>query len=154
MHRKPHLPEKSCLCCGRPFAWRKSGLRCGTRSNTALNAADGSASSHLRLGNRHEHGAALVTQRPAPARPTRASRRVQDGGAVHIAGAVPAGHSSQNPLGLCPHRSAPSRLAGQHDPEPGPEFSRTALSAIDFGCACRRGPACAGAGLRGRHHCL
>ncbi|WP_404851301.1 DUF2256 domain-containing protein [Comamonas testosteroni] len=23
MHRKPHLPEKSCLCCGRPFAWRK-----------------------------------------------------------------------------------------------------------------------------------
>jgi hypothetical protein len=82
----------------------KSGLRCGTRSNTAPNAADGSASSHLRLGNRHEHGAALVTQRPAPARPTRASRRVQDGGAVHAAGAVPAGHSSQNPLGLCPHR--------------------------------------------------
>ncbi|QEI06339.1 DUF2256 domain-containing protein [Pigmentiphaga aceris] len=23
MHRKPHLPQKPCLCCGRPFAWRK-----------------------------------------------------------------------------------------------------------------------------------
>lgn len=23
MHRKPHLPAKPCLCCGRPFAWRK-----------------------------------------------------------------------------------------------------------------------------------
>ena len=23
MHRKPHLPQKHCLCCGRPFAWRK-----------------------------------------------------------------------------------------------------------------------------------
>ncbi|MFL9671341.1 DUF2256 domain-containing protein [Variovorax sp. AB1(2024)] len=23
MHRKPHLPQKLCLCCGRPFVWRK-----------------------------------------------------------------------------------------------------------------------------------
>lgn len=23
MHRKPHLPEKPCQCCGCPFAWRK-----------------------------------------------------------------------------------------------------------------------------------
>ncbi len=23
MHRKPHLPQKPCLVCGRPFAWRK-----------------------------------------------------------------------------------------------------------------------------------
>ncbi len=23
MHRKPHLPEKICVSCGRPFAWRK-----------------------------------------------------------------------------------------------------------------------------------
>ena len=23
MHRKPHLPQKHCLCCGRPCAWRK-----------------------------------------------------------------------------------------------------------------------------------
>ena len=23
MHRKPHLPQKHCLCCGRLFAWRK-----------------------------------------------------------------------------------------------------------------------------------
>ena len=22
-HRKPHLPEKICLVCQRPFAWRK-----------------------------------------------------------------------------------------------------------------------------------
>ncbi len=23
MHRKPYLPQKHCLSCGRPFAWRK-----------------------------------------------------------------------------------------------------------------------------------
>lgn len=23
MHRKPHLPEKPCAVCGRPFAWRR-----------------------------------------------------------------------------------------------------------------------------------
>ncbi|WP_366523747.1 DUF2256 domain-containing protein [Nevskia ramosa] len=22
-HRKPHLPEKTCVVCGRSFAWRK-----------------------------------------------------------------------------------------------------------------------------------
>ena len=22
-HKKPHLPEKICAACGRPFAWRK-----------------------------------------------------------------------------------------------------------------------------------
>ncbi|WP_084711477.1 DUF2256 domain-containing protein [Nevskia ramosa] len=23
IHRKPHLPEKTCVVCGRSFAWRK-----------------------------------------------------------------------------------------------------------------------------------
>jgi len=23
VHRKPHLPEKTCVVCQRPFAWRK-----------------------------------------------------------------------------------------------------------------------------------
>ncbi|WP_338663338.1 DUF2256 domain-containing protein [Pararoseomonas sp. SCSIO 73927] len=27
MHRKPHLPEKTCATCGRPFAWRKKWAR-------------------------------------------------------------------------------------------------------------------------------
>jgi hypothetical protein len=22
-HRKPHLPQKVCVACGRPFAWRR-----------------------------------------------------------------------------------------------------------------------------------
>jgi hypothetical protein len=22
-HRKPHLPQKTCVVCGRPFAWRQ-----------------------------------------------------------------------------------------------------------------------------------
>jgi hypothetical protein len=26
-HRKPTLPEKTCLACGRPFAWRKKWER-------------------------------------------------------------------------------------------------------------------------------
>ena len=26
-HRKPHLPEKTCATCGRPFAWRKKWAR-------------------------------------------------------------------------------------------------------------------------------
>ncbi|WP_237213179.1 DUF2256 domain-containing protein [Falsiroseomonas oryziterrae] len=26
-HRKPHLPEKPCLACGRPFAWRRKWAR-------------------------------------------------------------------------------------------------------------------------------
>ena len=26
-HRKPHLPEKICAACGRPFAWRKKWAR-------------------------------------------------------------------------------------------------------------------------------
>jgi hypothetical protein len=26
-HRKPTLPEKTCLACGRPFAWRKKWAR-------------------------------------------------------------------------------------------------------------------------------
>ena len=26
-HRKPHLPEKPCEACGRPFAWRKKWAR-------------------------------------------------------------------------------------------------------------------------------
>ena len=26
-HRKPHLPEKTCAACGRPFAWRKKWAR-------------------------------------------------------------------------------------------------------------------------------
>lgn len=27
MHRKPHLPEKICAACARPFAWRKKWER-------------------------------------------------------------------------------------------------------------------------------
>ncbi|WP_376750865.1 DUF2256 domain-containing protein [Comamonas terrigena] len=27
MHRKPHLPQKCCQRCGRPFAWRKKWAR-------------------------------------------------------------------------------------------------------------------------------
>jgi hypothetical protein len=27
MHKKPHLPQKVCLHCGRPFAWRKKWAR-------------------------------------------------------------------------------------------------------------------------------
>jgi hypothetical protein len=26
-HRKPHLPEKVCAACARPFAWRKKWER-------------------------------------------------------------------------------------------------------------------------------
>ncbi|WP_443026257.1 DUF2256 domain-containing protein [Sphingomonas sp. CCH9-F2] len=26
-HRKPHLPEKTCASCHRPFAWRKKWAR-------------------------------------------------------------------------------------------------------------------------------
>ena len=27
-HRKPNLPEKTCVACQRPFAWRKKWERC------------------------------------------------------------------------------------------------------------------------------
>ncbi|WP_373992007.1 DUF2256 domain-containing protein [Duganella sp. BuS-21] len=27
MHKKPYLPEKPCLHCGRPFTWRKKWER-------------------------------------------------------------------------------------------------------------------------------
>lgn len=27
MHKKPYLPEKICLHCGRPYAWRKKWAR-------------------------------------------------------------------------------------------------------------------------------
>lgn len=27
MHKKPNLPEKPCIQCGRPFAWRKKWER-------------------------------------------------------------------------------------------------------------------------------
>lgn len=26
-HKKPHLPQKTCATCGRPFAWRKKWAR-------------------------------------------------------------------------------------------------------------------------------
>ena len=26
-HKKPHLPEKVCIACKRPFAWRKKWAR-------------------------------------------------------------------------------------------------------------------------------
>ncbi|MBM3410818.1 MAG: DUF2256 domain-containing protein [Bacteroidetes bacterium] len=28
IYRKPHLPQKDCIVCGRPFSWRKKWLRC------------------------------------------------------------------------------------------------------------------------------
>ncbi|MCR0980809.1 DUF2256 domain-containing protein [Roseomonas populi] len=27
VHRKPHLPEKTCATCGRPFSWRRKWAR-------------------------------------------------------------------------------------------------------------------------------
>ncbi|NMJ43501.1 DUF2256 domain-containing protein [Roseomonas sp. JC162] len=27
VHRKPHLPQKTCAACGRPFAWRRKWAR-------------------------------------------------------------------------------------------------------------------------------
>ncbi|TVQ77649.1 MAG: DUF2256 domain-containing protein [Flavobacteriales bacterium] len=27
MHKKPYLPKKDCLTCGRPFSWRKKWAR-------------------------------------------------------------------------------------------------------------------------------
>ncbi len=30
MHRKPHLPEKVCPVCLRPFAWRRKRARAGS----------------------------------------------------------------------------------------------------------------------------
>lgn len=27
MHKKPNLPHKTCVTCGRPFAWRKKWER-------------------------------------------------------------------------------------------------------------------------------
>ncbi|MFW5453446.1 DUF2256 domain-containing protein [Thioalkalivibrio sulfidiphilus] len=27
-HRKPHLPERICAVCGRPFSWRRRWARC------------------------------------------------------------------------------------------------------------------------------
>ncbi|WP_417688689.1 DUF2256 domain-containing protein [Roseibium sp.] len=51
-HRKPHLPEKICKACGRPFAWRKKwardwaavlycSQRCkGERNRSACNGSD------------------------------------------------------------------------------------------------------------------
>ncbi|XAW90478.1 DUF2256 domain-containing protein [Vibrio sp. CDRSL-10 TSBA] len=27
-HKKPHLPEKQCVACGRPFTWRKKWADC------------------------------------------------------------------------------------------------------------------------------
>ncbi|WP_187805745.1 DUF2256 domain-containing protein [Aquipseudomonas alcaligenes] len=26
--KKPHLPQKTCVVCGRPFAWRRRWARC------------------------------------------------------------------------------------------------------------------------------
>ncbi|MFN4275758.1 MAG: DUF2256 domain-containing protein [Ferrovibrio sp.] len=41
-HRKPNLPQKTCLACGRPFAWRRKWRRdwdtvktCSERCKTA-----------------------------------------------------------------------------------------------------------------------
>ncbi|MBT8059045.1 MAG: DUF2256 domain-containing protein [Gammaproteobacteria bacterium] len=28
MHAKPHLPEKTCVACGRPFSWRRKWASC------------------------------------------------------------------------------------------------------------------------------
>ncbi|MEA1053498.1 DUF2256 domain-containing protein [Lamprobacter modestohalophilus] len=27
-HRKPHIPTKTCMGCGRPFAWRRRWANC------------------------------------------------------------------------------------------------------------------------------
>ncbi|MDD7908402.1 MULTISPECIES: DUF2256 domain-containing protein [Pseudovibrio] len=27
-HRKPHLPQKDCKTCGKPFAWRRKWKSC------------------------------------------------------------------------------------------------------------------------------
>ncbi|WBO24668.1 DUF2256 domain-containing protein [Sphingomonas abietis] len=44
-HKKPHLPTKTCVVCGRPFAWRKKWERdwdnvkfCSDRCRTSAKA--------------------------------------------------------------------------------------------------------------------
>ncbi|WP_439641400.1 DUF2256 domain-containing protein [Nevskia sp.] len=55
-HRKPHLPEKTCAVCQRPFAWRKKWEKvwdevrycsdaCRSRRSSAGAAAGSSAAS-------------------------------------------------------------------------------------------------------------
>ncbi|SHF80323.1 hypothetical protein SAMN02745148_03564 [Modicisalibacter ilicicola DSM 19980] len=55
MHRKPHLPTKTCPVCERPFAWRKKWARhwdsvvycserCRRRGRQASTAGDQPAS--------------------------------------------------------------------------------------------------------------
>ena len=39
MHLKPHLPQKICPVCQRPFAWRRKVARCWSGCATAANAA-------------------------------------------------------------------------------------------------------------------
>lgn len=54
MHRKPHLPEKPCAVCGRPFTWRRKWAkvwdevrycsdRCRRERNKAAHALDAHA---------------------------------------------------------------------------------------------------------------
>ncbi len=47
-HRKPHLPQKVCVTCGRPFTWRKKWERvwdevkyCSDRCRREKRAATG-----------------------------------------------------------------------------------------------------------------
>ncbi|MCK8515666.1 DUF2256 domain-containing protein [Methylonatrum kenyense] len=49
-HRKPHLPDKTCALCGRPFSWRKKWARdwdhvkfCSERCQRHRNAAPSNA---------------------------------------------------------------------------------------------------------------
>ncbi|MGP7732832.1 DUF2256 domain-containing protein [Oceanimonas smirnovii] len=48
MHKKPYLPQKTCLVCGRPFSWRKKWARdweqvkyCSERCRRQRSAASG-----------------------------------------------------------------------------------------------------------------
>ncbi len=65
-HRKPHLPEKTCVVCQRPFAWRKKwekvwdevrycsdacrGRRASVTVSTSSSAVSASPTPELRTG--------------------------------------------------------------------------------------------------------
>jgi hypothetical protein len=40
-HRKPHLPVKICVVCGRPFEWRKKWSRCWNEISTCSDRCNG-----------------------------------------------------------------------------------------------------------------
>jgi hypothetical protein len=64
-HRKPHLPEKTCVVCLRPFAWRKKWEKVWDEVRYCSDAC------------RARRGSAVVTVHPEPSapQPPRPARR-------------------------------------------------------------------------------